>query len=57
MTDGTKKSTYNPVAQKKYDQKRKKLLVQNYENTAWIKGYNKKYFWIVNFSGEIVKKF
>lgn len=27
MTDGTKKSTYNPVAQKKYDQKRKKLLV------------------------------
>ena len=27
MTDGTKKTTYNPVAQKKYDQKRKKLLV------------------------------
>lgn len=26
MTDGTKKSTYNPVAQKKYDQKRKKCL-------------------------------
>lgn len=25
MTDGTKKSTYNPVAQKKYDQKRKKI--------------------------------
>ena len=25
MTDGTKKSTYNPTAQKKYDQKRKKI--------------------------------
>lgn len=25
MTDGTKKSTYNPVAQKKYNQKRKKI--------------------------------
>ena len=27
MTDGTKKSTYNPVAQKKYDKKEKKLRV------------------------------
>lgn len=27
MTDGTKKSTYNADAQKRYNQKRKKLLV------------------------------
>lgn len=43
MTDGTKKSTYNPVAQKKYDQKRKKLLVLFLmKSTIWLKNIHKK---------------
>jgi len=37
-------------------QKKKRLLVQNHENAARIKEYNKKYFQIVNSSGGIVKK-
>lgn len=43
MTDGTKKSTYNPVAQKRYDQKRKKLLVLFLmKSTIWLKNIHKK---------------
>ena len=37
--------------------KKKRLFVQSYKNAARIKEYNKKYFQIVIFSGEIVKKF
>lgn len=37
--------------------KKKRLLVQNYENTAQIKEYNKKYFQIVKYSGDIIKKY
>ena len=37
--------------------KKKRLFVQSYENTARIKEYNKKYFQIVKYSGDIIKKY
>ena len=37
--------------------KKKGLLVQSHENTAQIKEYNKKYFQIVKYSGDIIKKY
>lgn len=37
--------------------KKKKLFVQSYENAAWIKEYNKKYFQIVKFLSNFVKMY
>lgn len=43
MTDGTKKSTYNAEAQKKYDQKRKKIACTVFnEKYDMIKKHAKK---------------
>lgn len=38
-------------------QKKKRLLVQNHENAARIKEYNKKYFQIVKFLSNFVKMY